>query len=47
MVVPQYCGVDKFFMKNHAFLFTAHKQPDLLARTLMILAQDNHYFYIL
>lgn len=46
MVVPLYCGVDKFFMKNHAFLFTAHKQPDLLARTLRILAQDNHYFYI-
>ena len=33
-------------MKNHAFLFTTHKQPDLLARTLRILTQDNHYFFI-
>ena len=33
-------------MKNHAFLIIAHKQPNLLARTLRILAQDNHYFFV-
>jgi hypothetical protein len=34
------------FMKNHAFLFVTHKQPNLLARTLRILAQEDHYFFM-
>lgn len=34
------------FMKNHAFLFTTHKHPNLLARTPRILAQEDHYFFV-
>ena len=33
-------------MENHAFIITAHHQPNLLKRTLKILEADNHYFYI-
>ncbi len=33
-------------MKNHAFLFLVYKQPNLLARILRILANENHYFFV-
>lgn len=33
-------------MKNHAFLFIVHKQPELFGRIVRLLAQTNHYFFI-
>lgn len=33
-------------MKNHAFLFQIHKQPNLVRRILKILEKENHYFFI-
>lgn len=33
-------------MENHAFIITAHHQPNLLARILKVLEADNHYFFI-
>lgn len=33
-------------MKNHAFIFQVHKNPELLRRILSVLEADNHYFFI-
>jgi len=33
-------------MKKHAFLIFAHKQPNLMGRTIRRLEAENHYFFI-
>jgi len=33
-------------MKSHVFIILAHKQPKLLKRTISVLANENHYFYV-
>ena len=33
-------------MKNHAFLITCYKQPNLVARIIHILYSPNHYFFV-
>lgn len=33
-------------MKNHAFLITCYKQPQLVARIIRVLASSNHFFFI-
>lgn len=33
-------------MKQHAFLFQVHKQPQLLKRILTVLEKENHWFFI-
>ena len=33
-------------MKNHAFLIKAHKEPELVARIIKILAKENHFFFL-
>lgn len=33
-------------MKKHAFLLQVHKQPELFRRILMILSNENHYFFV-
>lgn len=33
-------------MKNHAILMVCHKQPNLFARTVKLMEDKNHYFFV-
>lgn len=33
-------------MKQHAFIFQVHKQPELFSRICKVLSKENHHFFV-